>query len=160
MWLQKIERGTKMKKHCETLQLHELQDMLWFMQVSLKLKEQSCVQLADLFEKVADHKLKCAMHLQELPSMNVESILREACYKLESDYQMVYQGCDIDEKQEKAIQSHRKYLYLKLVDLLHDCVQQEKLEAYQCISCGYQSNQLDEYCPICHCNQAYFMKQD
>lgn len=149
-----------MKNHCETLQLHELQDMLWFMQASQSLKEHSCVQLSNLFEQLANHKLKCAMHLQAFPSMNVESILREACHKLEMDYQIVYQDCDIEEVKSKAIQAHRKHLYLKLVDLLHDCVQQEKLTAYQCIHCGYQSDQLDEYCPICHSNQAYFMKQE
>ena len=149
-----------MKNVYNSLQVSEMVDFLWLYQASEQLKRLQCNQLAELFEKFAYGKLHCAMHMSIFPYDSVELILSEAAKMFENDYQNVYVDCGISDQKQQAIQSHRKAIYLKLVDLLHDCVNQEELNSYCCIKCGYTSKHLDEYCPICHANQSYFMKQE
>lgn len=156
----KMKKGDKMKKTCEQLQIRELQDVLWFMQASCQLKEYQCMQLSQYFKQIAKHKFYCAMHLKEFTSNKVEALLREACERLEMDCSFAYQDCCLKEEKVLAITTYRQNLYMKMIEFLHDCVTQEQLTSYRCVKCGYEHDKLDEYCPICHSSQAYFMKQE
>ena len=156
----KKKEALKMRKSYNELQACEMLDVLWLHQASEQLQQQQCYQLADYFQQLANSKLQTMMHIVELPKMSVETILREATHLYENNDDSFCFDCGCDKTKIQAIINHHKKVYLHLISLLHDCVEQKPIMKYRCLQCGYESDCLDDCCPLCHASQGYFLKRD